>query len=82
MMIKGSGVLALSVASRPLLITVQQEYPINVSSRSLISWSGDLTPAIVEDEAIAEIMMPGSSKAVNLRLEGEGRVMMEKSSND
>jgi len=82
LMIKGSGVLALSVASKPLLITVQKEYPINVSSTSLISWSGNLTPAIVDDEAIAEIMMPGSSTGVNLRLEGEGRVMMEKSSFD
>lgn len=78
--IKGAGVLALSVATSPLLLTVQKPYPVNVSSSSLISWTGDLAPTIVEDEALAEIMLPSSGDGVNLRLEGEGRVMMEKSS--
>lgn len=80
LMIKGTGVLALSVATSPLLLTVQKAYPVNVSSSNLISWSGELSPTIVEDEALAEIMLPGPTKGVNLRLEGEGRVMMEKSS--
>ena len=80
LLIKGTGVLALSVATSPLLLPVQKPYPVNVSSSSLISWSGDLTPTIVEDEALNEIMLPGPDRGVNLRLEGEGRVMMEKSS--
>ena len=80
LMIKGAGVLALSVATSPLLLTVQKPYPVNVSSSSLISWTGELAPTIVEDEALAEIMLPGSAEGVNLRLEGEGRLMMEKSS--
>jgi uncharacterized protein (AIM24 family) len=80
LMIKGAGVLALSVATSPLLLTVQKPYPVNVSSSSLISWTGELAPTIVEDEALAEIMLPSSGHGVNLRLEGEGRVMMEKSS--
>ncbi len=80
LMIKGEGVLALSVATSPLLLTVQKSYPVNVSSSSLISWTGELSPTIVEDEALAEIMLPGSAQGVNLRLEGEGRLMMEKSS--
>ena len=80
LMIKGAGVLALSVATSPLLLTVQKPYPVNVSSSSLISWTGELAPTIVEDEALAEIMLPSSGQGVNLRLEGEGRVMMEKSS--
>lgn len=80
LMIKGTGVLALSVATSPLLLTVQKPYPVNVTSSSLISWAGELAPTIVEDEALAEIMLPGPAQGVNLRLEGEGRVMMEKSS--
>ncbi len=80
LMIKGAGVLALSVATSPLLLTVQKPYPVNVSSSSLISWTGELAPTIVEDEALAEIMLPGSAEGVNLRLEGEGRLIMEKSS--
>ena len=80
LMIKGSGVIALSVATSPLVLTVQKAYPVNVSSSSLISWTGELEPAIVEDETLAEIMLPGPAQGVNLRLKGEGRVMMEKSS--
>ena len=79
LMIKGTGVIALSVATNPLVITVQKDYPVNVSSASLISWSGNLTPTLVQDEALAEIMQPGPEAGVNLRLEGDGKVLMEKS---
>jgi uncharacterized protein (AIM24 family) len=78
LMIRGTGMLALSVATNPLVLSVQREYPVNVSTSSIISWSGDLTPTIVEDEALAELMLPGTSPGINLRLDGEGRVMMEK----
>jgi uncharacterized protein (AIM24 family)/Tfp pilus assembly protein PilF len=78
LVIQGTGMIALSVATSPLVLSVQKPYPVNVSTRSIISWSGDLTPTIVEDEALAELMLPGSGTGMNLRLEGEGRVMMEK----
>lgn len=78
LVIQGTGMIALSVATSPLVLSVQKPYPVNVSTGSLISWSGELTPTIVEDEALAELMLPGSSAGMNLRLEGEGRVMMEK----
>ncbi|MGH9333932.1 MAG: AIM24 family protein, partial [Vicinamibacteria bacterium] len=78
LVIQGTGMLALSVATSPLVLSVQNAYPVNVSSGSIISWSGELTPTIVEDEALAELMLPGSPRGINLRLEGEGRVLMEK----
>ena len=78
LVIQGTGMVALSMATSPLVLSVQKPYPVNVSTQSLISWSGDLTPTIVEDEALAELMLPGSGTGMNLRLEGEGRVMMEK----
>ncbi|HJS75735.1 MAG TPA: tetratricopeptide repeat protein [Vicinamibacteria bacterium] len=78
LVIQGTGMLALSVASSPLVLAVQKPFPVNVSTGSIISWSGDLIPTIVEDEALAELMLPGTSTGMNLRLEGEGRVMMEK----
>ncbi len=78
LVIQGTGMIALSVASSPLVLSVQKPFPVNVSTGSIISWSGDLTPTIVEDEALAELMLPGANNGMNLRLEGEGRVMMEK----
>ncbi len=79
LVIQGTGMLALSVATSPLVLTVQEQYPVNVASSNLISWSGELIPTIVEDEALAELMLPGNSSGINLRLAGEGKVMMEKS---
>jgi uncharacterized protein (AIM24 family) len=79
LIIKGTGVVALSVATSPLVMTVQTDYPVNVSSSSLISWSGNLIPTLVHDEALAEIMQPGPDAGVTLRLEGDGKVLMEKS---
>lgn len=76
--IEGTGLIALSVQTKPLVLTVTPGYPVNVSSADVISWSGDLTPAIVEDEALAELMSPHSRPSLNVRLEGSGKVMMEK----
>lgn len=78
--IEGTGMVALSVRTKPLLLNVTPGYPVNVSSASVISWSGSLVPTIVDDEALAELMLPHASGAVNLRLEGTGKVMMERSS--
>jgi len=78
--IEGTGLLALSVQTKPLVLTVTPGYPVNVSSADVISWSGDLTPGIVEDEALAELMSPHSRPSLNVRLEGSGKVMMEKTS--
>jgi uncharacterized protein (AIM24 family) len=76
--IKGTGMIALSVATGPLLMKVTSEYPVNVSSANIISWSGNLTPSIIENEALTDLMFPHSRQSVNLRLEGTGKVMMEK----
>jgi uncharacterized protein (AIM24 family) len=78
--IEGTGLIALSVSTQPLELTVTPGYPVNVSSANVISWSGDLTPMIVDDEALAELMFPHARTSLNIRLEGSGKVMMEKSS--
>lgn len=76
--IEGTGMLALSVTTNPLVVDVTPGFPINVSSANIISWSGELAPSIVDDEALEELMYPHTGKAFNLRLEGSGKVMMEK----
>ncbi len=76
--VQGTGLVALSVSTKPLVLAVTPGYPVNVSSANVISWSGELTPAIVEDEALAELMSPHPGTSLNIRLEGSGKVMMEK----
>jgi uncharacterized protein (AIM24 family) len=76
--VQGTGLVALSVSTKPLVLAVTPGYPVNVSSANVISWSGELTPGIVEDEALAELMSPHPRTSLNIRLEGSGKVMMEK----
>jgi tetratricopeptide (TPR) repeat protein len=76
--LEGRGMVALSVASKPLTIAVTAGLPVSVPASSVITWSGDLTPKVVEDRQIYEIMLPPGSPAGHLiRLEGTGRVLVE-----
>jgi len=46
----------------------------------VITWSGDLHPHAVNDQQLYELMQPaGSQKVPLLRLEGEGRLLVEQS---
>jgi uncharacterized protein (AIM24 family) len=76
--LEGRGMVALSVASKPLTIPVTPGLPVSVPASSVILWAGDLTPKIVEDRQIYEVMLPpGSEPGSLLRLEGTGRILVE-----
>jgi uncharacterized protein (AIM24 family) len=76
--LEGRGMVALSVASKPLILNVAPDLPVSVPATAIISWSGDLTPRLIEDRQIYEIMLPpGSRPGSLLRLEGTGRVLVE-----
>jgi uncharacterized protein (AIM24 family) len=73
----GRGMVALSVVSKPLSLAVTPEMPVSVPAASVISWSGDLTAKVVEDQQIYEVMLAPGGAGRLLRLEGEGRVLVE-----
>jgi uncharacterized protein (AIM24 family) len=76
--LEGRGMLALSVASKPLALEVTPELPVSVHSASIITWTGDLTPRIVDDRQVYEILLPAGRRAGSLvRLEGSGRLLVE-----
>jgi Flp pilus assembly protein TadD/uncharacterized protein (AIM24 family) len=76
--LEGRGMVALSVSSKPLTIPVTPGLPVSVPASSVILWAGDLTPKIVEDRQIYEVMLPpGSEPGSLLRLEGTGRILVE-----
>jgi uncharacterized protein (AIM24 family) len=78
--LEGTGMVALSVSSRPLPLTVTRDLPVSVPSGSVITWSGDLHPHAVNDQQLYELMQPaGSQNGPLLRLEGEGRLLVEQS---
>jgi len=74
----GHGMVALSVASKPLPLAVTPEMPVSVPASSIISWSGALTPHAVDDQHVYEVMLSAGRQAGTLiRLEGSGRLLVE-----
>ena len=79
--LEGRGMMALSVASKPLTISVSPGLPVSVPASSVITWSGNVTTRVVEDPQIYEMMLPlGNERAQLIRLEGNGRVLVEQTS--
>ena len=75
--LEGNGMVALSVTGKPLPLTVRPDLPVSVPSSSIITWSGDVTPQLVEDLNLYEVMMPGAQPGTVVRLEGTGRLLVE-----
>ncbi len=75
--VDGRGGAVFSVAGPIEAHDVSPEFPLSVSSRDLVAWTGDLLPSVVEDRFLDEIMMSDSANAPKLRFEGEGVVLTE-----
>jgi len=76
--IDGRGAAALSVVSRPLPLTVTPDLPVSAPASSIISWSGSVTPSMVDDRQVQEAMLaPSADRGAFIRLEGSGRLLME-----
>jgi hypothetical protein len=73
--LEGHGLVALSVASKPLPLTVQPHLPVSVPASSVIMWTGQLVPAVVDDPQVYEVVRGGGGLLV--RLQGTGRVLAE-----
>jgi len=79
--LEGRGRVALSVASKPLPLTVRPGLPVSVPSGSVIMWTGELVAGVVDDPAVYEVVMPSTAGGGRLlRLEGTGRVLVEQAS--
>ena len=61
--LKGAGMVALSVASKPLPLSVTPDLPVSVPASSVITWSGDLVARVVEDRQIYEVMHVRKARA-------------------
>jgi uncharacterized protein (AIM24 family)/TolA-binding protein len=75
--LEGQGMVALSVASKPLPLAVTPDLPVSVPSSSIITWSGGLTPHVVEDRQLYEMVLSADRTGSLIRLEGTGRVLVE-----
>ncbi|HYT31805.1 MAG TPA: AIM24 family protein [Thermoanaerobaculia bacterium] len=75
--IQGRGSVVLSVGGPLLAHEVTAEFPLNVSSRDLVAWTGDVVPSVLEDRFLEEVMMPDVGAAPKIRFEGIGTVLTE-----
>jgi uncharacterized protein (AIM24 family) len=78
--VEGRGTAALSLASRPLALSITPDLPASVPAASVIFWTGSLTPRLIEDTDVFKVMAgAGGGAGTLVRLEGSGQVMVEQS---
>jgi hypothetical protein len=75
--IYGRGEVVLSMARETLSIPVAADFPLNVSSRDLVGWTGNLVPSVLPDRFLNEVMLPDIEDPPKIRFEGEGTVLTE-----
>ena len=76
--LEGRGMVALSVAGKPLPLTVKPSLPVSVPASSVIMWTGQLVPHAVDDPEIYAVLQRSAGASGRLlRLEGTGRILVE-----
>lgn len=74
----GRGSLAISTAVEPLTLRVTPEYPLSISSNALAAWTGELIPAVLDDDdRLSDVMIREPDQSFRIRFEGEGVVVSE-----
>jgi Flp pilus assembly protein TadD len=80
LVLEGRGLVALSVSGKPLVLNVEPDLPVSVPAASVVTWSGGLQAALVDDAQLLDAAGPSSSaNRAWLRFAGRGRVLVEQS---
>jgi len=75
--VQGRGSLVFSVGGPVLAHEVSASYPLSISSRDLVAWTGELVAAVLDDDYLEEVMQPDVASPPKIRFEGEGSVFTE-----
>src|SRR5947199_4806235 len=74
----GKGSLAISTHIEPLTLRVTREYPLSISSNALVAWTGNLLPAVMDDQTLQNVMIESADDSgFKIRFEGDGVVVSE-----
>jgi uncharacterized protein (AIM24 family) len=74
----GKGSLAISTSIEPLTMRVTREYPLSISSSSLVAWTGNLIPTVMDDKSVDNVMIEAvDDSGFKIRFEGDGVVVSE-----
>jgi uncharacterized protein (AIM24 family) len=75
--VQGKGSVVFSVGGPVLAHEVSAQYPLSISSRDLVAWSGELVASVLDDQFLEEVMQPDVASPPKIRFEVEGVVLTE-----
>jgi uncharacterized protein (AIM24 family) len=75
--VQGHGSVVFSVGGPVITHEVSAEYPLSISSRDLVAWTGELVASVLDDKYLEEVMQPDIASPPKIRFEGAGTVLTE-----
>ncbi|MEU8530629.1 MULTISPECIES: AIM24 family protein [Streptomyces] len=75
----GYGKLALVCEGAPIVIPVAPHAPVCVDTDAVVGWSAHLNTSLHRSQSVGSMIRGGSGEAVQLRLDGEGFVVVRPS---
>ncbi|WMX44464.1 AIM24 family protein [Streptomyces roseicoloratus] len=75
----GYGKLALMCEGNPIVIPVTPQAPVCVDTDAVVGWSAQLQTSLHRSQSFGSMMRGGSGEAVQLRLDGQGFVVVRPS---
>jgi uncharacterized protein (AIM24 family) len=75
----GQGRLGLICEGNPIVIPVSSQAPVFVDTDAVVGWSAQLHTSLHRSQSIGSMIRGGSGEAVQLKLEGEGFVIVRPS---
>ncbi|WP_392673340.1 AIM24 family protein [Streptomyces sp. LN785] len=75
----GYGKLGLMCEGNPIVIPVTPQQPVCVDTDAVVGWSAQLNTSLHRSQSFGSMIRGGSGEAVQLRLDGEGFVIVRPS---
>ncbi|KOG54277.1 hypothetical protein ADK76_24315 [Streptomyces griseoflavus] len=75
----GQGKLGVVCEGNPIVIPVSPQAPVFVDTDAVVGWSASLKTSLHRSQSLGSMLRGGSGEAVQLRLDGEGFVIVRPS---
>ncbi|MEU8462236.1 AIM24 family protein [Streptomyces sp. NPDC029003] len=75
----GTGKLAVVCDGNPIVIPVTAQAPVYVDTDAVVGWSAELETGLHRSQSVGSMIRGGSGEAVQLKLSGEGFVIVRPS---
>lgn len=75
----GTGKLAVVCDGNPIIIPVTPQAPVYVDTDAVVGWSAKLETGLHRSQSVGSMIRGGSGEAVQLKLSGEGFVIVRPS---